>query len=313
MDEPNSIEGMDILAAWMDEAGLMKQESWINVQGRLSMSKGRCIITSTPYAINWFYRDVYLNKDNPEFDIIAWNSTDNPKFPKDEVERMKKSLPKAIFERRYLGKFTRLEGLVYAEFDEDFHVVEPFDIPDDWVCFGGLDFGRSNPNAIVCIAQDISNNTFYVYKEFYRSETLLQTISQFLHNEKMSYVLADTQSAQLIAELQQFHGNKNVKEADKTIDVGIERVRSLLQEGRLKFFRDRCPRTLDEIKQYHYAASTGERDASEKPVAKDNHAMDALRYAFSRPMQGLYAHRAKKKVSQRFSRRLVEADPFTGY
>lgn len=318
MDEPDSIEGMDCLAAWMDEVGKMKFQAWINVQGRLSVKQGRCILTTTPYAVNWFYKDIYKKQSDPDYEVIMWSSVDNPAFPKDEFDRAKRTLPKAVFERRYLGRFTRLEGLVYPEFDEDYHIVEPFDIPVEWLCFGGLDFGRSNPNAIVCIAQDPESNIFYVYKEFYRSETLLKTISDFINKEGLAYVLADTQSAQLIAELNQFYGNRNVKEADKKIEVGIERVRGLLQEGRLKFFRNKCQNTIDEIEQYHYAANDGDRPTSEKPIAKDNHAMDALRYAFSRPLQGLYLNRPKfdkAKIYASKRRRMleIEADPFTGY
>lgn len=313
MDEPNSIEGMDCLSAWMDEVGQMKAQSWINVQGRLSVQQGRCILTTTPYAVNWFFKEVYKKKDvDQDYDIIMWSSIDNPAFPKEEFERAKKSLPKAIFERRYLGKFTRLEGLVYPEFDSEFHIIEPFDIPDNWLRFAGLDFGRSNPNAIVCVAQDPDSNNFYVYKEFYRSETLLKTISDYLHSANLSYVLADTQSAQLIAELQQFYGNRNVKEADKNIDVGVERLRSLLQEGRIKFFRDRCNNLITEIEQYHYATPNPDKVQQDKPVAKDNHAVDALRYAFSRPLQGLYAHRANK-VKKHIHRKVTVMDEYTSY
>lgn len=313
MDEPDSIEGMDCLAAWMDEAGKMKSQAWINVQGRLSVQKGRCIITSTPYASNWFFRDFYKKKDDVDFCIITWASTDNPVFPKDEFERMKKALPKAIFERRYLGKFTRLEGLVYPEFDEDTHVVDPFVIPKGWLKFGGLDFGRRDPNAVECIAKDPDSNTFYVFSEFYRNETLLRVISEFLETSELSYVLADAHDSQLIAELNQYYGNKNIKEADKTIDVGIERIRSLLIEERIKFFRGKCPHLIEEIQEYHYSESNDDKVSRDKPVSKNDHALDALRYAFSRPLQGLYAARVSRVVKQRFSRRATISDSITGY
>lgn len=317
MDEPDSIEGMDCLGAWMDEVGKMKQQAWINVQGRLSVKEGRCILTTTPYSVNWFYSDVFRRKDDPDYEVITWASAENPVFPKAEFERAKKTLPKAIFERRYLGKFTRLEGLVYPEFDEETHVVEPFDIPSNWLRFGGLDFGRSNPNAIVCIAENPETHCFYVYREFYRNETLLQTLSNFLKSENLQYVLADNQSAQLIAELQQFFGNREVKEALKGLEVNTERIRTLLQENRLKFFKDKCPNTIDEIQQYHYAAPDGEKSTSEKPVQKHNHCMDALQYAFSRPLQGLYLHKPQFNKQKLYSMKrrsiLGDVNEVSGY
>jgi len=316
VDDPNAIEGMDCLAAWMDEVGEMKFQAWINVQSRLSIARGRCIMTTTPYSINWFYTHVFRSIDK-DFEILTWSSVDNPKFTQEEFESAKKRLPRCVFERTYLGKFTRFEGLVYPEFDEETHMVQPFPIPDNWLRFGGLDFGHSNPNAIVCIAQDPENNIFYVYNEFYRSETLLKTISEFLHREGLAYVLADTQSTQLIAELQQYHGNKGIKEADKRIEIGIERVRSLLQENRLKFFIGKCEKTIEEILQYHYASGEGDKVVSEKPVAKDNHAMDAMRYAFSRNLQGLYANKPKFDKRRIYSAKRIslirETDPYTAY
>lgn len=314
MDEPDSIEGMDCLAVWADEVGKMKSQAWVNIQGRTSVHKGRVLMTTTPYNSGWFFRDVYKKGGvDKDYEVVVWRSTENPAFPQDEFERAKRTLPKAIFERRYEGKFTRLEGLVYPEFDEDFHLVEPFTVPKEWLKFGGLDFGRANPNAITFITEDPESHCFYVYKEFYRSETLLKTLSDVLHSEDMSYVLADTQSAQLIAELQQFYGNRNVREADKAIDVGIERIRSLLMDGRLKFFRGRTEKTIEEMEAYHYAVPDPDKVLSEKPVAKNNHLMDALRYAFSRPLQGLYGNRIKKKLLIPKRQLAYAADSWTGY
>jgi PBSX family phage terminase large subunit len=317
MDEPDSVEGMDCLAAWMDEVGKMKHQAWINVQGRLSVNQGRAILTTTPYAVNWFYTEIYKRRKEPGYGVFVWSSADNPAFPQEEFDRAKRTLSKAIFERRYLGKFTRLEGLVYPEFDEDTCVVDPFEIPANWLRFGGLDFGRSNPNAIVCLAEDPENHTFYIYREFYRGETLLQTISHFLKSERLKYVLADNQAAQLIAELRQYHGHKEVKDAQKGLDVNIERIRSLLQEGRLKFFRGRCLNTIEEIQQYHYAPPDPDRPTSEKPIQKHNHCMDALQYAFSRPLQGLYLHKPQFNKAKLYSSKrrsiLGDVDSVTGY
>jgi len=315
MDEPDSIEGMEALAAWADEVGKMKSSAWINMQGRLAITKGRCLLTTTPYVINWFYEDIVkkAKEGDKDYCLITWSSSANPAFPKDEFERAKATLPKAIFERRYLGKWTKLEGLVYAEFDEDIHVIEPFAVPDTWLRFGGLDFGYNNPNALISIAQDPNTNTFYITSEFYQNETLLKTLSEAIKSKRLQYVLADTHDSQLINELNKFHGCGNVKEADKSVTVGIERIRTLLVEERLKFFRGKTTKTIEEIQEYHYRPSTEMGGDSEKPVGKKNHAMDALRYAFSRPLQGLYAQRPANIQRQRYSRRIPQTTEYTGY
>lgn len=318
LDEPDAIEGMECLSAWIDECGKVKHQGWINVQGRLSVTKGRAILTTTPYAVNWFWKEIWQRwkGGDKDYEVINWCSIDNPVFPKEEYERAQRTLPKAIFDRRYRGLFTRLEGLVYPEFDEESHVVDSFDIPDSWLKFGGLDFGKSNPNAVLCIAQDPETKVFYVYREFYQAETLLKTLSIFLHNQDLAYVLADTQAAQNILELNKFYGNRNVKPADKNKDTGIARIRGLLSEGRLKFFRGRTDKTLEEIQEYHYATPDADGFNKDQTVDKNNHAMDALRYAFSRPMQGLYTNyqgAARGKKHKRISSRAFILDETTGY
>jgi PBSX family phage terminase large subunit len=317
MDEPDSIEGMDIRAGWLDEVGKMKSAAWINAQGRGSVHKARMILTTTPYNTGWFFRDVYQKaKDDKDYEVVIWKSTDNPAFPKDEYERAKRTLPKAIFERRYEGKFTRLEGLVYPEFDEEFHCVEPFEIPKDWLRFGGMDFGHSVPAAVLCIARDPASNTFYVYKEFYRSEALLKTLSEWLHNESLKYVLADTQAAQNISELRLQYGNKEILEANKAVEVGIQRIRSLFGDGRLKIFRDKCPNLVEELLSYHYKAPNEDTQDNDSPVKKHDHAVDALRYGFSRPLQGLYLNKPQRSnthIKQYHSNWMKVSDSITGY
>lgn len=317
MDDPEAVEGMDALAAWADEIGKMKSTAWTMITGRLSVNQGPCIMTTTPYASGWFYAEIFKRAlDNDvNYEAITWSSVDNPAFPRAEYERAKRELPAALFARRYDGKFTRLEGLVYPEFEEEKHVIEAFKIPDEWPTFAGMDFGYANPNAIDCIAKDPETNIFYVFAEFYQNETLLQTLSDYVKSKNLDYVLADTQSAQLIAELQNVYGCRNIKEADKSIEVGIQRIRMLLSEDRLRFFRGKTEKTVEEIMEYHYPAPDLDKVVQDKPVPKKNHAMDALRYAFSRSLEGLFYKRQRGPKVNTTRKKLIrrEVDPYTGY
>jgi len=318
MDDPNAVEGMEAMAIWADEVGFMKDSAWVALRGRTSITQAPILMTSTPYSMNWFFTEIYKRwKDgNPDYDVVQWGSGENPVFPKDELEKARQELPKELFDRRYMGKFTRLEGLAYPEFEEDTHVVKPFDIPSQGLVFAGADFGYNNPNAIVYIWEDPKEHIYYVFKEFYRSKVLLKDIANSIKNVSPAYVLADTQAAQNIAELRRFYGIRGIKEADKVKDLGIQRIRTLLKEGRLKFFEGRVPNTIDEIKSYHYAPPKPDGTSTEKLVDKHNHAMDALRYAFSKNWQGLYrnkAHKNYKAILRRRMERLAPDNPLTGY
>jgi PBSX family phage terminase large subunit len=321
-EEPDYLEGMTVRGAWLDEAGKMKHAAWINIQARLAIFQGRAVFTTTPYAVNWVNFDI-LKKAGSTNDIVnpsgegyiaayAWKSIDNPAFSRDEYERAKRNMPPAIFERRYDGKFTALEGLVYPDYSEDC-LVDPFLIPENWKRFGGLDFGYTNPTALTCLAEDPDTKTFYVFDEFYRTESSLQLIADFIRDRKLEYVLADPQSAMVISELQRYHGLSNLAPANNDIAVGIERLGTLIREGRLKFLRDKCPSTIEEIEQYHYPPNDGDGPVSDKPVAKKNHAMDALRYCFSKRVESSIYNRAVQRKPYTYSRKLPPTDYWTGY
>jgi hypothetical protein len=76
-------------------------------------------MTSTPYAQNWYYRDIFKQagwnngeaqpNGNPDIEVITWGSVDNPAFPKEEMARAQAAMSEALYERRYCGKFTKLD------------------------------------------------------------------------------------------------------------------------------------------------------------------------------------------------------------
>ena len=321
-DDPEHLEGMTVRRAWLDEAGQMKNQVWINVQGRVAIHQGQVLFTTTPYSMGWFYRDL-IKGSNPDVKLITWASVDNPAFPKEEFERARLSLPQAIFERRYMGKFTQLEGLVYPDFNDEL-IVEPFEIPSSWEKFGGMDFGQTNPTAIVCIAHDPRSDCYYAYKEFYKSESLLEQSASFIQSHNLKYVLADPQSAQLIVELNRHHSLGNVKAAENDINLGIQRLSALFKSKRLKVFKS-CDNLIEELESYHYPSADNDGETKDKPVAKHNHACDALRYSFSK-FQEKVIYRSpefnpldlpnktgKKRYRPQMTRRDLTYDKYTGY
>lgn len=313
-ENPEHLEGMTLLGAWLDEAGQMKARVWTYVQARVAVNKGHVLMTTTPYAMNWLYKEVMKRgkEKDPNYDLITWASSDNPAFPKEEFERAKNELPKAIFERRYLGIFTRLEGLVYIDFDEDKHVVSPFPIPEGWQWHGGMDFGFSNPTCLLSIVQDPHSKIYYVVDEFYEREVSLQKVANKVMQYPFKKVFADRQSAHLISELQRTYKCSSVTQCDNDINVGIERITRLLKEQKLKFFRGKTNSTLDEIESYHYPAPDDDKSVKDKPVAVNNHAMDALRYAFSKPLPPVVA-RAPHRRQRPYQQRRFIVNPRTGY
>jgi hypothetical protein len=70
------------------------------------------------------------------------------------------------------------------------------------------------------------------------------------------------------------------------VGAGINRVKERLDAGKLKVTAN-CGGLLGEFKRYRWVQDTGrgENEAREAPVKKDDHRLDALRYAvMQRPL-----------------------------
>lgn len=149
MEDDWAIEGIpDCQGVWADEGGQMGFPAWLAFQGRTNISKGNILITTTPYAMNWLYHDFYSKwkKRDPLYEVFQFPSYINPKFPKDEYDRMKGQLEEKLFAMRYEGEFRKMVGLVFPEWSPVPEIPKPEEIKK---LVAGVDFGYPSPSAIV--------------------------------------------------------------------------------------------------------------------------------------------------------------------
>jgi len=264
-DRPESLEAGQYRAAWLDEAGQMKYMAWVAIQARLGLKRGRCLLTTTPYGMNWLYKNFYQlwRKGHRDYDVVSFESTDNPLYPKEEVERAKAELSPELFDMRYRGLFRKMEGLVYPDFHDD-HICEPFEIPDSWDRRGGCDFGYINPHVNLKGALDPREDVLYVYEEYYGSRKELKEIAETMYDIPW---LGDPEGRREIEELKSLGVDIRSGETAKTLCLAA--VNARIRTDRLRIFTS-CPHTLDEIDIYHFDPRTG------KPSKQDDHCMDAL-------------------------------------
>lgn len=87
------------------------------------------------------------------------------------------SLPDTLKRAWLEGSWDVFEGQFFPEFSRQRHVCAPFEIPQNWRRFGGLDYGF-DMLAVVWAAQDPKDGTVYVYREFGRSGLTLTLAAQ---------------------------------------------------------------------------------------------------------------------------------------
>ena len=279
-ENPNVIEGMTLRWAWLDEAGQMKLDAWINIQGRLSILKGKLFITTTPYTLNWLYTDFYeqFKKGTEEYRVVQFRSCDNPYFPKEEYNRVRATMDARTFRRRYDGLFEKMEGLVYEDFGEQ-DIIEPVVIPFKEV-IAGIDWGFNHPSAIIVIGIT-QLNEFYIIDEYCSSgkttSELIEKAKYFQSIYKVRLWYPDPAEPDRLEEMRRAGlYPREVNKGSGSIIRGIDAVRSLIRENRFKVFNT-CKHTIDEFSVYHYPEEGEVKD--EEPVKEYDDAMDAIRYA----------------------------------
>ena len=290
-------QGSSLDFVWFDEEP--PREIYEECRMRLLDREGEMFGTMTPLkGLTFLYEDIYLNrKRDPEvwYEFMEW--ADNPFLSEKEIAHLENTMDETTLQARKYGRFCTREGLVYPEFEESVHVIEPFPVPAAWQDTICIDPGLKNPLSAHWYCVDYDGNV-YVVAEHYRAgegvdfhADAIRAISARLGwktDEKgrlraLIDSAADQRtlaSSRSVSELFYERGilvNTNV---NKDVFSGIAQVKSYLNPKNglpdLYIFNC-CPNMIREFKGYFWGSG-------ESPVKRDDHAMDELRYyLMSRP------------------------------
>ena len=275
-DNPDHIEGGQYDAIWLDEAGQMSSWTWTVVQARLGLKQGRCLLTTTPYSLNWLYREIYqrAKKGDKNYFVSQFPSTDNPYYPQEEFERAAGSMDERTFAMRYKGEFRKMAGLVWPDFsswvcqheDIDTALQEAQGEPQSVRWVGGIDWGYNNPFVGLSAFID-SDDVMWMYRERYQTRTLLADHAKNLVDGTEYF--ADPSGRQEIEEMNSL--GIMVKGSINDVAMGIERVADRGKTGRLMVSPE-CRNLISEAETYRY------KEETDKPIKEHDHCCDAMRY-----------------------------------
>jgi len=174
------------------------------------------------------------------------------------------------------------DGLVYGEFDESIHVIpqENFKFNPNFRTITAQDWGYEDPAATAFI-QFLPNGDAVMFDEMYeRRKQTPVLIKHYLKPKNDLYRpevwLADPENPDAIAQMET--AGFPVQEAVKDIEGGIEKVRSWLRtaDGYVRLYiTSNCVNAIEEFNSYSYPEKGGN-----KPLDKNNHLMDCIRYIF---------------------------------
>ena len=121
---------------------------------------------------------------------------DNPYLMQtDDYLIMLSSLPEVQRKQFLEGDWGAFENSAFPEFNLTTHVVQPFDVPRNWLRFRTCDWGYSSAACVLWIAVDFDNN-FWIYREYYTkrvtAEIFAQQVLEREQNEYIRYGILDS-------------------------------------------------------------------------------------------------------------------------
>lgn len=268
-DKPDRLRGPNCAWAWIDEAALCPPGTWEIVLGRIRVGEGSVWVTSTPRGKgNWLYRVISM------MSVHRATTADNPFLPAEFVRALQEAYDPEFLRQEFFGEFIALEGLVFDRFDRSRHVAEP---PSraGWRLVAGLDFGYTNPTALVVVGLD-RDDVAWVLEEFYHRRLTLSDVASALKSILRLYrveaIYCDPSDPGAAEELRR-HGIPAQPAKPRPVLEGIREIQARFANDRL-FIAPRCAHLIAELETYAWA-----RDGV--PLKANDHAIDALRYALA--------------------------------
>lgn len=288
--DPDSIVGItNVRRIWGDEAGKYRLYFWENMQARADFYGCGIDLTTSPYALNWVWRELikpYRQGKRPDLEYISAASWENPYhslFQKDKREAKRATMDVRRFDMLYGGEFGKMAGLVYDCWDEDENQCDVIPLPQGTRFFGGVDWGFNDP-FVIKVRAITPTGQHYGVSEFYKTgmtiEKQAEAARQLIRIWGIKMFYCDPSRPDSIE-----YFNQNgipATGADNSIRIGVDLHYELLKTRKLKMFKEKNPHTIDEIETYHYSEpeDLGPDDSQVEgdPVDQNNHCVDADRY-----------------------------------
>ena len=289
--DPDSIVGIpNIRASWSDEAGKYTLYFWENIRARVASKGARILLTTSPYTMNWLWRDIvkpHIDGKLPQIKYVKASSWENPYHALfDPVKRAieQDRMDPRRYDMQYGGNFGKMQGLVFDCWDDDENYIKPFELPTGTRFIAGVDWGFNPDPFVIKIRAITPDGMQYGISEFYKTRQTpsdqIKAAQQKRQLWPIECFVCDPSNPGMIEEFNR-NGLTAIK-ADNDIKKGIGAHYDLIKSRRYKEFIDACPNSRDERETYHYPEPKdfGPDDKQKEmlPVDANNHAQDCSRY-----------------------------------
>lgn len=290
---------------WIEEATEVPYEAYKQLTKRLRGVTGdkeldkltkRVTFSFNPVMkTHWIYNEFFDVWDDSKRlyegeDLLILKTTykDNNFLTKDDIRALESEKDPYFYDVYTLGNWGILGKVIFKNWRaEDLtQLIPTFDN-----IYNGLDFGfAEDPNALVRCHLDRKRKKIYVFEEMVRSGMFDDELAEELKRRiGAQYVTCDTAEQKAIADL--CRRGVRAKSAVKGADSVTYGIRFL--QGYEIIVDIRCQNLKNELQVYHWKEDKY-GNTLPIPVDKDNHTIDALRYALEDVMLQDYGRAAKR-------------------
>jgi len=301
-DDPETLEGVGLVACVCDEFGRMKLAAWEkSLRPALSDNRGRVLFCGKPRGHNHL-KDFY-DRGTGATKQEGWSSwlyttAEGGFVAATDIAEAKRDLPARVYRQEYESTFESLAGRVYDGFTRREHVVAHAEIVRRHCPTGrwnfrrviiGVDWGLTNPGVMLVVGETGTGQIVVVHEEVH-TETLVADLgwlriarelrSKFGPIERFT---ADPSAPGNIKALRIAISPTVVENAHNEVAEGIRRVSIALLPRQDKspglIVSDACQVFIREIEGYVWREVSGV--TVEEPTKQNDHCVDAARYAIA--------------------------------
>jgi phage terminase large subunit len=270
---------------WVEEATETEYAKIKQLNKRLrgrSRAKKRLMLSFNPILqSHWIYKEYFSNWDDSKKEyrdkqlaILKTTYKDNRFLTPEDIYDLEHETDKYYYEVYTLGNWGVIGAVIFKNWRvEDLTEIKKIASNHK----NGLDFGYArDPAAMLHTHYDRVRKTIYILDELYgtgmTNDILAEEIKKIIENQ---YVTCDSEDPKSIAELRQY-GVKALaaKKGPGSVNHGIQ----WLQQQTI-IIDVKCQNFRNEIQQYKWKEDK-DGNVLTVPVSKNDHLLDALRYAY---------------------------------
>ena len=246
----------DIL--FVNEANYIKKDIFDQLSVR---TKGTIFVDYNPSRRFWYHDDIIGKVDHT---FIQSTYKDNNCLSAEQIKRIEAKMTNEAWWRVYgLGELGRLEGAILTNWANG-------DFPNDRPFIFGLDFGVTDPDAMVRVAVDQKAKKIWVKEEIYQNNLTTSQLLQIVDSRGVKDKLIVVDSAAARTRLDMSHAGMNAISAHK-IPI-VDGIR-LLQDYEI-IIDPLSGNLMQELDTWTWIDKRGG-----VPLDGNNHLIDAMRYA----------------------------------